>query len=74
MAKFVEETEELKAKVEKLEDENKALRELLRFKGNLVRVSGSTFLEGDDDPICGRCAEVDNQAVHIHKPAMAVPE
>lgn len=65
LAKYVDEAQELKAKVEKLEEANKQLREQLRFKGTVVRVGGCVYVEGDDEPICSRCADVDNRPVHI---------
>jgi FtsZ-binding cell division protein ZapB len=61
MAKFVEEAQELKAKVEALEEANKSLTEQLRFKGTLSRVEGFVYADGDDEPLCARCAEVDNR-------------
>jgi hypothetical protein len=65
MAKFVEETQELKAKVEALEEANRDLNEQLRFKGSIVRVQGNVYVDGDDEPICSRCADVDHRPVHI---------
>jgi hypothetical protein len=51
LAKFVEETQELKAKVEALEETNRDLIEQLRFKGNIVRVQGNVYVDGDDERI-----------------------
>jgi len=65
LAKFIEEAQELNAKVEKLEEANRELREQLRFKGTIVRIAGYAYVEGDDEPICSRCADVDNRPVHV---------
>lgn len=65
LAKYVDEAQELKSKVEKLEEANKELREQLRFKGTVVRVAGFAYVDGDDEPICSRCADVDNRPVHV---------
>ena len=65
LAKFVEEAQELKAKVEKLDEANRSLREQLRFKGTVVRVAGCMYIEGDEEQICSHCAEVDNIPVHV---------
>ena len=73
MAKFVEEAQELKLKVEQLEEANKILREQLRFKSSLSRIGGNVFADGDDEPLCARCAEVDNRPVHILKRPMRNP-
>jgi FtsZ-binding cell division protein ZapB len=65
LAKFVEEAQELNAKVEQLEESNKHLREQLKFKGTIVRISGNVYIDGDDEPIWSRCADVDHRPVHI---------
>jgi hypothetical protein len=65
LGKFVDKAQELQAKVEALEETNKQLRDQLRFRGSLVRVNSTLFAEGDDEPLCSRCAEVDKKLVHI---------
>jgi hypothetical protein len=65
LGKFVEKAQELQAKVETLEEQNKELREQLLFKGMVVRIGGQVYVNGDDEPICSRCADVDNRPVHL---------
>jgi hypothetical protein len=65
LAKWVDEVQELKAKVEKLEETNKDLREQLRFKGEFLRISGWVFIDGDDEPLCSRCSGIDHKPVHL---------
>jgi hypothetical protein len=65
MAKFVEETQELKVKVDALEEANRDLIDKLRFKGTIVRIQGNVYVDGDDEPICSRCADIDHRPVHI---------
>jgi phage FluMu protein Com len=50
---------------DRLLTEQRELKEQLRFKGSLERVEGHTFVKGDDEGICPRCAEVDNRPVHL---------
>jgi hypothetical protein len=70
LGKYVEKAQILQAQVELLQEENKALQEQIRIRGSLVRLRGLTYLDGDDDPICGRCAEVRSLIVHLHKPPL----
>jgi hypothetical protein len=65
LAKYVEKAQELQAKVESLEAANKDLQERLRFKGRIVRVWKCTYVDGEEEPICQRCAEVDGIPVHF---------
>jgi hypothetical protein len=65
LAKFVEKAQELQAKVESLEASNKELQEQLRFKGRIIRIWKCTYVDGDEEPICQRCAEVDGIPVHF---------
>ena len=65
LGKFVEKAQELQAKIETLEEANKQLNERLRFNGTVVRVGGHVYVDGDDEPICSRCADVDNRPVHL---------
>jgi hypothetical protein len=46
-------------------DENARLKEQLRFKSTVRRVAGHTYVDGDDEEICSRCAEVDFRVVHL---------
>ncbi|WP_047490381.1 hypothetical protein [Terriglobus sp. TAA 43] len=65
LAKYVERSQELQAKLEDLESEVATLKEKLKFKGTVIRRGGVTYVEGDDDPVCSHCAEVDNLPVHV---------
>jgi len=55
----------LQVENERLLAEQKELREQLRFTGVVERINGHTFVEGDDEEICPRCAEVDRRPVHL---------
>lgn len=59
-------------RVGELQKRNSALEaELVELKGRLnfmraaERISGHTFVEGDDEEVCSRCAEVDRRGVHL---------
>ena len=64
-----EERRTLKADLQKENDKYERqiaeLQEQLRFKGTVYRHAGHTFVEGDDEEICSRCAEVDRRSVHL---------
>ncbi len=65
LGKFVEKAQDLQAKVEALEEQNKELREQLRFRGIVERINGCSYVVGEQEPICPRCAEVDRRPVHF---------
>lgn len=67
LGKFVEKAQELQARVEALEELNKDLKDQLRFKGTFVRLAGQVYVDGDDEPLCSRCADVDNRPVHLRE-------
>jgi hypothetical protein len=50
---------------DRLLTEQKELREQRRFKGVLERVDGHTFVQGDSEEICPRCAEADSKPLHL---------
>ncbi len=59
-------------KVRALQLENEHLGERLReaerrleFTGKIERIKGHVFVEGDDEELCPRCAEVDRRPVHL---------
>ena len=59
-------------KVRALQLENHHLAEKLQeaerqlvFNGKIERIKGHVFIEGDDEEICPRCAEVDRRPVHL---------
>jgi hypothetical protein len=74
IGEWIEKVLDLQKRNDELTMERNQLREQARFKGVLERVNGHTFVQGDDEEICPRCAEVDSRAVHLisvhseHKP------
>lgn len=50
-----------------LKDENRELKRALEFHGTMKRVGSWGYVDGDDYPICSRCAEVDNRPVHLNQ-------
>ena len=50
---------------DRLLTEQRELKEQLRFKGVLERINGHTFVQGDDEEICPRCAESELKPVHL---------
>jgi hypothetical protein len=62
---WIEKVLALQRQVDELSRERNDLKEQVRFKGVLERVNGHTFVQGDDEEICPRCAEVDSKAVHL---------
>jgi hypothetical protein len=41
------------------------LADQLRFKGKVEYIAGHTFVEGLDQEICARCADIDHKAVRL---------
>ena len=46
-------------------DEIAQLQEQSHFKGTVRRIAGRSYVDGDDDEICSRCAEVEFRVVHL---------
>jgi hypothetical protein len=65
LGEWIDKVTELHKQNEELTVERNQLREQVRFKGMLERINGHTFVEGDDEEICSRCAEVDLRPVHL---------
>lgn len=65
LANWIDKVSELQKENEQLKAERDQCKEQLRFKGTLERINGHTFVQGDDEEICGRCAEVDMRLVHL---------
>ena len=65
IGEWIEKVLDLQKKNEELTAERNELREQLRFKGTLERIKGHTFVQGDEEEICPRCAEVDAKPVHL---------
>jgi hypothetical protein len=65
IGEWIDKVEKLQLRVDQLSDENKVLKEEVRFKGILERINGHTFLQGDDDEICPGCAEANSKPIHL---------
>jgi hypothetical protein len=65
LGEWIDKVAELQKQNAALEAERAQLAEKLKFKGRLQRIAGHTFVDGDDEEICSRCAEVDQRAVHL---------
>jgi hypothetical protein len=71
-AKLYKELGEWVTKVDDLEKMKDALgkrvvelTEQLRFKGKVQRIAGHTFVEGDNEEVCSRCASIDHTPVYL---------
>src|SRR5690349_3979407 len=62
---YIDKVREQQVENDKLHTEIRDLKEQLRFKGSIERIKGRTFVQGDDEQICPRCAEVDKIPVHL---------
>ena len=65
IGEWIDKVEKLQLRVDQLSDENKVLKEEVRFKGILERINGHTFLQGDYDEICPGCAEANLKKIHL---------
>ncbi len=65
LGEWIDKVTELQKANELLSGENVKLREQLRFKGAVTRIAGRSYVDGDDEEICSRCAEVDHVPVHL---------
>ena len=62
---WIDKVLDLQRQNDELTTEKNQLREQVRFKAVLERVDGHTFVQGDDEEICPRCAEARSIAVHL---------
>ncbi len=62
---WVDKVGELQKQNEELTTERNQLRDQVRFKGVMERINGHVFVQGDDEEICPRCAEVERLPVHL---------
>jgi len=65
LGSWIEKVLSLQLQVDELTAERNNLREQLRFKGTLERINRHAFVQGDDEEICPRCADVDRRPVHL---------
>jgi hypothetical protein len=65
LGQWIDKVLDLQRQNDELTTERNQLREQVRFNGVLERVDGHTFVQGDDEEICPRCAEVKSIAVHL---------
>jgi hypothetical protein len=65
LGEWIEKVRELQRRNGVLESELTDLKAKVSFIGRIERISGHTFVEGDEEEICSRCAEVDRRAVHF---------
>ena len=65
LGNWIDKVADLQQEKEQLKTERDDLREKLRVKAALERIKGHVFIEGDDEEICPRCAEVDLRIVHL---------
>ena len=65
IGEWIDKVVKLQAQVDGLTQENKDFKEQLRFKGIVERQNGLTFVQGDDEEVCPRCAEADHRAIHL---------
>ena len=62
---YIEKVRTQQIENDKLHDEIRDLKEKLRFTGVIERINGHVFVEGDEEEICPRCAEVERRPVHL---------
>jgi hypothetical protein len=62
---WIDKVRVLQLENDRLLTEQRELKEQLRFKGVLERVKGHTFVQGDDEEICPRCAEAKLTPIHL---------
>ncbi len=62
---YIDKIRALQLENEHLTDKLREAERQLVFMGKLERIKGYVFVEGDDEEICPRCAEVDRRAVHL---------
>jgi hypothetical protein len=65
LGEWIDKVVDLQKANDDITTERNQLREQIRFKAVLQRIKGHTFVEGDDEEICSRCAEVDSRPVHL---------
>ena len=54
---YIDKVREQQIENDKLQTEIRELKQTLRFRATVERINGHTFVEGDDEELCPRCAE-----------------
>ena len=62
---WIDKVRDLQRENDQLSSERKGLQEKLRVKEAIERINGHVFIQGDDEEVCPRCAEVDRRIVHL---------
>jgi hypothetical protein len=62
---YIDKVREQQIENDRLHAQVRDLNEQLRFKGSIERIDGHVFVQGDEEEICPRCAEVDRRPVHL---------
>jgi hypothetical protein len=62
---WIDKVRVLQLENDRLLTEQRELKEQLRFKGIVERIKGHMFVQGDNEEICPRCAEVNNRPIHL---------
>jgi NAD-dependent dihydropyrimidine dehydrogenase PreA subunit len=65
LGEWIDKVGNLQREVEECRAKNLQLEERLRFKGKIQKIAGHTYVEGDDEEICVRCAAVDLRPVPL---------
>ena len=65
LGEWIDKVKKLERDVDDLTAKNLQLEERLRFKGKIQKIAGHTYVEGEDEEICPRCAAVDLRAVPL---------
>ncbi|MFZ0661387.1 MAG: hypothetical protein WAM66_01735 [Acidobacteriaceae bacterium] len=62
---WIDKVRDLQKENEIFREERDSLREQVRFKGVIERVNGHVFIQGEDEEVCPKCAEVDLKPIHL---------
>ena len=65
LGEWIDKVTDLQKELEGLKVENANLKESLHFKGQFRRIDGHSFIEGDEEEVCSRCAQVDFRPIYL---------
>ncbi|MGA3054815.1 MAG: hypothetical protein ABSD63_11455 [Candidatus Korobacteraceae bacterium] len=65
LGEWIDKVADQQKELEGLRAENARLKECLLFKGLFRRIASHTFVEGDEEEVCSRCAQVDFRPVYL---------